>query len=294
MLRGFDCVKKRLCAAGLLAVVLFMFTGCMSMNYHITVDKKGNLSAEYEMMMEKQYANMLSGDGGDVFSTYKQNAIDQGYTVTEVETENAVGFKATGLKDVPPEQFADLLFGMGAQEDMSNQFSEKKGLFVNTYTMEAHIDLTTITSPEYADMFNEEVKIKLNITLPANAKAIDKQDTMGNNTYEWTLLIGENNEVMLQFQKLNYWNIAIAAVLLIVIIVFLILYWKKRKERQAEADADDVYEGQISMDQMNWDAEENNPEPDEEAPEEITDAEVIEPEEQPEQSSEDSEKEDEE
>ena len=258
-------MKKKVIAIVMLLVVMFTFTGCMKITYHVTLNNNGTADAEYEMYMDKSTVAMIMGADGassDVFAENKAAAESAGFTVTSVETDTQIGFKANA-KELEL-NINDIVSNVAMGGSGDGGIQVKKGLFKNTYTVNANIDTTNIfgedeTSQSMIPLLNNSIDMKLVFTAPSEIKSetgVKVNDSK--NTYEYKILLGENNKISFSYSLFNVTGICIFAGLLILIGMFLVFYFVTRNKRRAE-EIESFLEGEFILTEES-DFTENNEE----------------------------------
>ena len=269
-------MKKKIIAIVMLIAVMLAFTGCMKITYHITLNNNGTADAEYEIYMDKATVSMIMGADGtssDIFAENKAAAESAGFTVTPVETDTQTGFKASAKKLELDINSIVSNVAMGGSGDGGIQV--KKGLFKNTYTINANIDTTNIfggdeTSQSMIPLLNNSIDMKLIFTAPSEIKSETgvKVDNI-KNTYEYKILLGQNNEISFSYSLFNVTGICIFAGLLILIGMFLVFYFVTRSKRKVE-EIESFLEGELMLAEESGFSENNE----EETALEDTDAEL--------------------
>ena len=269
-------MKKKIIAIVMLIAVMLAFTGCMKITYHITLNNNGTADAEYEIYMDKSTVSMIMGADGtssDIFAENKAAAESAGFTVTPVETDTQTGFKASAKKLELDINSIVSNVAMGGSGDGGIQV--KKGLFKNTYTINANIDTTNIfggdeTSQSMIPLLNNSIDMKLIFTAPSEIKSETgvKVDNI-KNTYEYKILLGQNNEISFSYSLFNVTGICIFAGLLILIGMFLVFYFVTRSKRKVE-EIESFLEGELMLAEESGFSENNE----EETALEDTDAEL--------------------
>ena len=269
-------MKKKIIAIVMLIAVMLAFTGCMKITYHVTLNNNGTADAEYEIYMDKATVSMIMGADGtssDIFAENKAAAESAGFTVTPVETDTQTGFKASAKKLELDINSIVSNVAMGGSGDGGIQV--KKGLFKNTYTINANIDTTNIfgedeTSQSMIPLLNNSIDMKLIFTAPSEIKSETgvKVDNI-KNTYEYKILLGQNNEISFSYSLFNVTGICIFAGLLILIGMFLVFYFVTRSKRKVE-EIESFLEGELMLAEESGFSENNE----EETALEDTDAEL--------------------
>ncbi len=237
-------MKRKITVFFILAMLIFLLSGCMQITYHITLNNNGTADVEYEMYMTKEYIAMIAGeDNADPFAENKLSAEAAGFTVEPVETETQSGFKATAKNlDL---NFSNMVNSVGMGGDAKSDVQVKEGLFKNTYTVTTNIDTTNIMgddeeSQSIIPILNQAMDIRLIFTAPAEitSQTGTPSETLPN-TYEYKIELGKNNEISLSYTLLNMTNIYIFAGIIIIILI-LVVFFLIKKFKKKPSDMDDI------------------------------------------------------
>ena len=229
---------RKITAILLLIVLVMSFTGCMQITYHITLNSNGTADAEYEMYMDKSTVSMIMGSDGssaDPFAENRANAEAKGFAVTPIETENQIGFKATA-EDIEL-NIHEIIQNVGMGGDGNGNISVKKGLFTNTYTVNANIDTTDIfgndeQSQAMLPILNNSISVKLIFTAPSEIIS-ETGDATETNTREYKIEMGKDNQISFSYTLVNMTNIYICIGILLIAVLFLLFYIRSKKKKTA-------------------------------------------------------------
>ena len=83
-------------------VTLLTLTGCANVNYEIKLNKDGSGDVSYILGYDKSFLSSMgvtteSLANDDSLDEMKEEAQEQGFTVTQYEDDNTYGFKCQGL-----------------------------------------------------------------------------------------------------------------------------------------------------------------------------------------------------
>lgn len=230
-------MKKKIFAFMMLIIMVLHLTGCMRITYHITMKKNAKADVSYEMYINKETLPMIVGadtENQDFFADNKKGAEDAGFEVQDVETETEIGFKASAKNlDLNMENVISQL-GMGGTGDGVLQV--QRGLFKNVYTLNANVDTSDVFGDDenakaLLPALNQSIAIKLIITAPSEITSEGgTASTTMENTREYDIILGENNEISISYSLINMTNIYIICGVLIIVllVVFFVIKAKKK------------------------------------------------------------------
>jgi len=233
-------MAKKIIALLMILMLVMSFTGCMQITYHITLNSNGTADAEYEMYMDKSTVSMIMGSDGetsDPFAENRANAEAKGFTVTPIETENQIGFKATAENTELNIQEIVQNVGMGGNGE--GGITVKKGLFTNTYTVNANIDTKNIfgedeQSQSMLPLLNNSISVKLLFTAPS--EIISETGTVVENmpnTREYKIEMGKDNQISFTYTLVNMTNIYIFIGIILIVILLILFRLRSKKKKSA-------------------------------------------------------------
>lgn len=246
-------MKKRIFSLIALVLLLFQLTGCMRITYHVTLNKNATADVVYEMYMNKETLPLFLGEdveNQDIFAENKKSAENSGFTVEPLETETEVGFKASAKgMDLNMEEVITQL-GMGGTGDGGIKVT--RGLFRNFYTLTANVDTTDIfgddpNSQTLLPAINQSIALKLIVTAPSEITSeTGTPSETQKNTYEYDIVLGENNQISLSYTLVNMTNIylIIGAIILAVLIAIYVIKAKKKGVDLNKDEDFDVFDDQ--------------------------------------------------
>lgn len=176
-------------------LMLFILTGCVSINYEITLKEDGTGTVAYIYGIEKSYLEEMETSGEEMTEEMKKNAKSNGYTIESYSDDQIEGFKATkAIKDLS-EMSLEEAFGKEYITDSENNKIklEKKGN-KTIFSQNAIIDLTKVDS--------SMATMKYTIKLPEKVGENNAQEVSEDGkTLTWNLKAGEKNEI--KFKSLD-------------------------------------------------------------------------------------------
>lgn len=234
-------MKKVLSLVTIMIILLIMLTGCVNVNYEVTLNKDGTADVAYVYGFDKEALEQMGTTAEDMTSDMKQNAEASEYEIETYSDDEVEGFKAKkhveNLADISLEE----AFGSENVTDSGeNQFKvEKKGL-KTVYSQNAKIDLSTMDETTAS-----VVTMKYTVNLPVkvgknNASEVSKDGK----TLTWNLTAGEVNEINFEASSSNpiliFAIIAILVVIGVIVVVELtIKKLKKNKEKTVETETEE-------------------------------------------------------
>lgn len=272
-------MKKVLKLFAIMAVMLIVLTGCVNVNYEVTLNSDGTADVAYIYGFEKEYLEQMETTSEEMTKEMQENAELSDYTVEAYSDEKLEGFKAskhvTDFADISLEE----AFGEENVKDSDNNRLkvEKKGS-KTVYSQNAEIDLSSMDT-SMATMVTMKYTIKLPTKVGNNNASEVSED---GKTLTWNLKAGEINKVEFEATELGtaakIIRVAIIIVAVIVGIVIIALIIKliikktKKQKNEKETDENIKEENKLSEEEkINENLEENKTEenkPNEEGKEE--------------------------
>lgn len=227
---------KKITALLMLLVLVLSFSGCMQITYHITLNSNGTADCEYEMYMDKSTVSMIMGTDGenaDPFSENRANAEAKGFTVTPIETENQIGFKASSENVELNIQEIVQDVGMGGNGE--GGVTVKKGLFTNTYTVNANIDTKNIfgedeQSQAMLPILNNSISVKLIFTAPSEILS-ETGTAVNETTREYKIEMGKDNQIAFSYSLVNMTNVYIFIGIILIAVLLILFYIRSKKKK---------------------------------------------------------------
>lgn len=232
-------MKKVLKLFVLLAVMLIILTGCVDVNYEVTINSDGTADVAYIYGFEKEYLEEMETTAEEMTQDMQQNAEISDYTVETYSNDEVEGFKAT--KHVTDLSQISLEEAFGAEyvsDSEENQIKVEKKGSKTVYSQKADIDLTSMDK-SMASM----VTMKYTIKLPQkagnnNASEVSKDGK----TLIWNLKAGEINKIEFEATESGTMDkiikiVAIALVSLVgvaVVVILIITIVKKTKKKNSD------------------------------------------------------------
>ena len=242
-------MKKTITVIAMLIIMLVTLTGCMTVDYEVTINKNGSADISYVMGYSKSFFKSMGATEADIEESFNENgftdleeeAVKEGYSIEKISNDEIFGFKATKHIDKLEAYSMSGTFGEYVEE--ADTFSVTKGFFKNKYSLTTKIDLTEMSamtedsaddSAAYANMFINQMKMNYKVNLPekvtsSNATAVLEDGK----TLNWELKPGKVNEIQFEYSQVNTMVFviigAIAVLIVAIIVTIIVLKGKKGK-----------------------------------------------------------------
>lgn len=212
-------MKKVLSLIAVMTILLVALTGCVSVNYEVTLNKDGTADVAYIYGFEKETLQQLGTSAEDMTSDMKENAETNAYEIETYSDDKIEGFKAKKHIENLSELSLEEAFGSeNVKDSEENQIKiEKKGS-KTVYSQNASIDLSGMDK-NTASL----VTMRYVIKLPVKA--------------------GETNEISFEAES-NYLItiIIISIAILLVIIILIAVFLNKGKKNKKSTELVDKEE----------------------------------------------------
>lgn len=239
-------MKKVLKLFTIIAMMLIVLTGCVEVNYEVTVNKDGTADISFVYGFEKEYLKEMETTGEELTEEMKKNAETSEYTVEAYSDDKIEGIKATKHAATLAEVSLEEAFGEEyVKESEENQMkAEKKGSKM-VYSQNAEVDLTSM-GEEMASYVNMKYTVKLPVAVGEN-NADDVSDDK--KTLTWNLKAGEINKIQFEASESGILStiliivaIVVGVTVVAVIVVVVLKSIKKKKESVNDEIVSDVEE----------------------------------------------------
>ncbi len=221
-----------------LAIAMFMLTGCANINYEIKLEKDGSGEISYIMGYDKNFLNSMEVSvedlrGDNSFDEMRQEAQQEGYTIEEYEDSTTYGFKAYKHVENVQNEFK-------VMEDSTGEdaIHFEKSFFKTSFSQNATLDLSDLSGEGQAEdaltsAIMGQMKISYKIVLPFavgqnNASNVSEDGK----TLEWTLKAGQTNEINFTAEQSNMVNIAIIAGAVILVLILILAITSRGKNKK--------------------------------------------------------------
>lgn len=237
-------MKKVLSLATIMVIALIVLTGCVDVNYEVTLNKDGTADVAYVYGFDKATLEQMGTTAEDMTSEMKQNAEASEYEIEAYSDDKVEGFKAKKHVENPADISLEEAFEGYVTDSEENQFKVEKKGSKTTYSQNANIDLTSMDTT-MASMVT--MKYTVNLPVKAGKNNADEVSEDGK-TLTWNLTAGEEN--IIEFEATSSSSavtIAIIVVVALVVIgiavaVVVVRKSKKGKSKDKSESADVVAE----------------------------------------------------
>ena len=223
-------MKKVLSLISIMAILLIALTGCVSVNYEVTLNKDGTADVAYIYGFEKETLQQLGTSAEDMTSDMKKNAETSNYQIEAYSDDKVEGFKAKKhIENLSELSLEDAFGSENVKDSEENQIKiEKKGP-KTVYSQNASIDLSGMDESTES-MVTMKYVIKLPVKVGENNASEVSED---GKTLTWNLKAGETNEISFEAES-NYLTtiIMISIAILLVIIILIVVFLNKGKKNK--------------------------------------------------------------
>lgn len=223
-------MKKVLSLIAVMAILLVALTGCVSVNYEVTLNKDGTADVAYIYGFEKEMLEQLGASAEDMTSDMKANAETSNYQIEAYSDDKVEGFKAKKhIENLSELSLEDAFGSENVKDSEENQIKiEKKGP-KTVYSQNASIDLSGMDESTES-MVTMKYVIKLPVKVGENNASEVSED---GKTLTWNLKAGETNEISFEAES-NYLTtiIMISIAILLVIIILIVVFLNKGKKNK--------------------------------------------------------------
>lgn len=255
---GINLKKHRLIYTILLLFIVITLSGCIDAKFHLTVNKDGSGDFSYQMLMDPTLlaftADYNNGTDDDALTEMINDAKESGFTITNLNENGKVGFKADKhINNLQEELKGGELFG---QENMDSSIKPGEGLIVDEgffktrYKFKMDFDMSDMLNNDLGE-FDEidniaqsmikSMNFSFALTLPVSALTHNAGKTEDDGkTLVWTLLPGQKNEIEMTAEVWNVKNIALLIALIILFAILAIMVAKRKKSNNQYIDPPDI------------------------------------------------------
>lgn len=225
-------MKKTLIMSLLILSMLVLLTGCVSVNYEVTINKDGSGKISYIYGYKKEFLESMETTSEEELENEVNSAKEQGFTVEPYEDEEYEGFKAyKEIEDITKGISLADLFGEDYVKNGEDNNIKKDG---NTFSQNAIIDLTGMK-----EMSNFGIVMKYSVKLPSKVKTTNAtQISEDGKTLTWDLVLGEENSIQFEAKAGNeILLICITCVIIVAIlgtVIFVLIIKKKKSEDKSK------------------------------------------------------------
>ncbi len=222
-------MKKVLSLVTIVVMMLIVLTGCVELNYEITLNEDGTADISYVYAFEKSTLEQLGTSGEEMTSDMQEKAEESGYTIEEYSDDDVEGFIAKKhIEDLSEISLEDAFGSEYVTDSEENQIKIEKSTFKTTYSQEASIDLSSMDETTAS-----LVTLKYTINLPTSVGDNNADEVSEDGkTLTWNLTAGEINEINFEATSSQYAIIVLIIIAIVVIVVIIIIIVKKKKSNK--------------------------------------------------------------
>lgn len=248
---------------GLIYMILLLFititlSGCIDAKFHLTINKDGSGDFSYQMLMDPTLlaftADYNDGTNEDPLAEMVNDAKESGFTITNLNENGKVGFKADKhINNLQEELKNGELFG---QQNMDSNIKPGEGLIVDEgffktrYKFKMDFDMSDMAnndSGEFDEIDNiaqgmiNSMNFSFALTMPISALTHNagKIEDDGK-TLVWSLIPGQRNEIEMTAEVWNVKDIAMLMALIILAAIIAIIMVKRKKRNNQNIDPQDM------------------------------------------------------
>ncbi|MCQ2789438.1 MAG: hypothetical protein MJ229_03560 [bacterium] len=227
-------MKKRILSILLISICPLFLSACVKTDTDIVIDKKGNATFSSKLLFDKNVANYM----GDTLNPeyYKKNSQDTEMEFTKIHEDGYVGIKShKNIKNIYKNDLSTLL------DESYLTPKNKKFLEINKSVFHKNIKINLVSNFSNMKDANgkaidkntaELITPTFRITIPYKAYKNNAQHvTNDSHTYEWKPSTSNSNEIILEYNIINFLNISIFAIAILLLILGIIFYSIKKQKK---------------------------------------------------------------
>ena len=223
-------MKKLLNIAVIMIIMLIALTGCVNINYEVTLNSDGTANIAYIYGLEKENLEKMGTTAEDMTTEMKERATTQRYEVEAYSDDKIEGFKAKKhVENLSEISLAEVFGEENVKEAEENKISiDKKGL-KTYYSQNSTIDLSSME-----ESIASIVTSKYTVNLPTKVGQNNADEVSEDGkTLTWNLKAGEISKI--EFEA-NEWmlssKIIMAIIICVIVILVVILIVKCNKKKK--------------------------------------------------------------
>lgn len=260
--------KKRLlkiCILIFLFASFSLLTGCVQGVFHVTVNTNGSVDFNYKIAFPSSVSNLLAQSQENPIDQVKNAFQKEGFEVVPYQDGKNSGIEArkhvkfitelqnqnfTGGISKPGQSGQSGTAPSGSQGSaqpgvlqQNPQVTRERGILFDTYRLKTNVDLSAFNISEslkklvgsqgdqYMQQFYDLMDFKFLLTMPIRAKESNATQVIdGGKTYQWNLVPGKNNQIMVAvvLPNLLHWLFLLGGLFLL----FLFLFLQRRRNRR--------------------------------------------------------------
>lgn len=238
----------RTALAAVFAVLLLLFTvGCVDSRIGVAVNKDGSADLTLRVTADSSLAVYL-GTGTDVLAEYRNEALDAGFEISEIDGNGETGFLASKhVDDLKTSVAMGRLFGLSffdPELSTGSGFFITESPFKTTYRVELDYDNSLLSDYVDPGLVTSSLRNVLNaefvLTLPVvpsehNADSVSPDGK----TLTWNLLAEGSTGIQAKAEVYKVGNMIALGVLVLVLILIVVLYSRRALLRHGRRREDD-------------------------------------------------------
>jgi hypothetical protein len=212
----------------IILATLFILTGCVKADYHITLQSNGSATIDYLLAVDKLV--LATSSQSDPFADLRTKAIQDGYLVIDYEDETHEGLRMRKtISDVEGAKFSTLNNELFDQAD-DLTLTTQRSLLTREFQIDTVLDLRNQQQDLFSSVMSSamysQADIKLRVTLPITPKSHNaNQVSEDGKTLTWNIMLGQANPLQLNVVIPNLWTIGLIAGVVILLIMSVLIVW---------------------------------------------------------------------
>jgi hypothetical protein len=238
--------------------------------FHVTVNKNGSADFNYKIAFPASFINLMSQMKDNPIDQVKKEVEKGGYEVVPYRSGSLMGIEARkhidNVLEMGNESLMDSMKTSGQssvpnsnndvekdqgkttaniQSNKNPQVIIEEGILFDTYRLKGNVDLSALTIPEsvkkyvgasgdqLTKQFYDQMDFRFLLTLPIHAKESNASRVIGEKgkTYEWELIPGKNNNLMISavLPNVRNWLYLLGGVVGLLLLMYINKKFKKKK-----------------------------------------------------------------
>jgi len=224
-------MKKKLLLLFILLICPLFLSACVKTDTSIAIDKKGNANVSTKLLFDRSLEGYLEKTLNP--EMYKKDSQDTEMEFTKIYEDNYVGIQSS--KNIKNAYKNDL---SGLPDYLISKY--KKYLKVNRSVFHKNIKINWTS--DFSNMRGTDGRVidrstvemivpAIKITIPYKASKNNAQKVIDDShTYEWKLSTANINEIILEYNIINFFNVIVFVFALILLISAIVLCLTKNKK----------------------------------------------------------------
>ena len=231
-------MKRKIMVLSIILLSLFL-TACVEGDLRLKVNKDGSGEHTVTLGVEEESAERFGSRAQGMMESANQELEAQGYEVEPYVENGYTGFRAK--KNFDDIQEMDILPVSGglteagaapAIGEVPVDMTTERGLFTNTYKVEAEVDLSNSgVLGGMQTLVADQLDLTFTLDLPLSPKS-HNADRVKGNVLQWDIQTAGTTNVMVEMNVPNVRNISILVGSVAVVLAIIgIWFWRKRKKQ---------------------------------------------------------------